>query len=88
MKKLRPTSSRSLRQRDLCLSTLAQYAEALDATLKASAVFDDEEVEIKDATGAIQRHRQPHGDGTPIVREGRAMLDLCVTRSDRPAPAR
>jgi transcriptional regulator with XRE-family HTH domain len=38
--------SRIERQRDLYLSTLAQYVEALGGTLKISAVFDDEEVEI------------------------------------------
>jgi DNA-binding XRE family transcriptional regulator len=38
--------SRIERQRDLYLSTCAQYVEALGGTLKISAVFDDEEVEI------------------------------------------
>lgn len=38
--------SRIERQRDLYLSTLAQYVAALGGTLKISAVFDDEEVEI------------------------------------------
>jgi DNA-binding XRE family transcriptional regulator len=38
--------SRIERQRDLYLSTLAHYVEALGGTLKISAVFDDEEVEI------------------------------------------
>ncbi len=38
--------SRIERQRDLYLSTLANYVEALGGTLKISAVFDDEEVEI------------------------------------------
>jgi len=45
--------SRIERQRDLYLSTLAQYVEALGGTLKISAVFDDEEVEI--GVGAISR---------------------------------
>jgi DNA-binding XRE family transcriptional regulator len=38
--------SRIERQHDLYLSTLAHYVEALGGTLKVSAVFDDEEVEI------------------------------------------
>jgi DNA-binding XRE family transcriptional regulator len=38
--------SRIERQRDLYLSTLAQYVEALGGKLKISAVFGDEEVEI------------------------------------------
>jgi DNA-binding XRE family transcriptional regulator len=38
--------SRIERQRDLYLSTLADYVAALGGTLKISAVFDDEEVEI------------------------------------------
>jgi DNA-binding XRE family transcriptional regulator len=38
--------SRIERQRDLYLSTLAQYVAALGGTLRISAVFDDEEVEI------------------------------------------
>ncbi len=38
--------SRIERQRDLYLSTLAQYVTALGGTLKVSAVFEDEEVEI------------------------------------------
>ena len=38
--------SRIERQRDLYLSTLADYIAALGGTLKISAVFDDEEVEI------------------------------------------
>ena len=41
-----PNVSRIERQRDLYLSTLASYIEALGGTLKLSAVFDDEEVEI------------------------------------------
>lgn len=49
--------SRIERQRDLYLSTLAQYVEALGGTLKVSAVFDDEEVEIGVATRAV-RHRR------------------------------
>jgi DNA-binding XRE family transcriptional regulator len=38
--------SRIERQHDLYLSTLAHYVTALGGTLKVSAVFDDEEVEI------------------------------------------
>jgi transcriptional regulator with XRE-family HTH domain len=38
--------SRIERQRDLYLSTLADYVGALGGTLKISAVFEDEEVEI------------------------------------------
>lgn len=38
--------SRIERQRDLYLSTLADYVTALGGTLKISAVFEDEEVEI------------------------------------------
>jgi DNA-binding XRE family transcriptional regulator len=38
--------SRIERQRDLYLSTLQQYVAALGGTLKISAVFEDEEVEI------------------------------------------
>jgi DNA-binding XRE family transcriptional regulator len=38
--------SRIERQRDLYLSTLAGYVAALGGTLKISAVFEDEEVEI------------------------------------------
>lgn len=38
--------SRIERQRDLYLSTLADYIAALGGTLKISAVFEDEEVEI------------------------------------------
>jgi DNA-binding XRE family transcriptional regulator len=38
--------SRVERQDDLYLSTLRHYVEALGGTLKVSAVFDDEEVEI------------------------------------------
>jgi hypothetical protein len=38
--------SRIERQRDLYLSTLAHYVAALGGTLRISAVFDDEEVEI------------------------------------------
>jgi transcriptional regulator with XRE-family HTH domain len=38
--------SRIERQRDLYLSTLAQYVAALGGTLRVSAVFDDQEVEI------------------------------------------
>lgn len=38
--------SRIERQGDLYLSTLAQYVAALGGTLRISAVFDDEEVEI------------------------------------------
>lgn len=49
--------SRIERQRDLYLSTLAQYVAALGGTLKVSAVFDDEEVEIGIATGAVRRRR-------------------------------
>jgi transcriptional regulator with XRE-family HTH domain len=49
--------SRIERQRDLYLSTLAQYIAALGGTLKVSAVFDDEEVEIEVATGTIRRRR-------------------------------
>lgn len=49
--------SRIERQRDLYLSTLAHYVEALGGTLKVSAVFDDEEVDIGIATGAVRRRR-------------------------------
>lgn len=49
--------SRIERQRDLYLSTLAQYVTALGGTLKLSAVFDDEEVEIAVATGTIRPRR-------------------------------
>jgi DNA-binding XRE family transcriptional regulator len=49
--------SRIERQRDLYLSTLAHYVAALGGTLKVSAVFDDEEVEIGVATGVIRRRR-------------------------------
>ena len=49
--------SRIERQRDLYLSTLAQYVAALGGTLKVSAVFDDEEVEIGIATGVVRRRR-------------------------------
>ncbi|MGH3430908.1 MAG: helix-turn-helix domain-containing protein [Mycobacteriales bacterium] len=49
--------SRIERQRDLYLSTLAQYVEALGGTLKVSAVFDDEEVEIAVAAEAVRRRR-------------------------------
>jgi tellurite resistance protein len=49
--------SRIERQRDLYLSTLAQYVEALGGTLKVSVVFDDGEVEIGVAAGARRRHR-------------------------------
>jgi DNA-binding XRE family transcriptional regulator len=38
--------SRIERQDDLYLSTLAHYVQALGGTLKVSAVFADEEVEI------------------------------------------
>jgi DNA-binding XRE family transcriptional regulator len=38
--------SRIERERDMYLSTLAQYVAALGGTLKVSAVFSDEEVEI------------------------------------------
>ena len=38
--------SRIERQQDLYLSTLSRYVAALGGTLKVSAVFDDEEVEI------------------------------------------
>jgi DNA-binding XRE family transcriptional regulator len=38
--------SRIERQRNLYLSTLAEYVEALGGSLKISAVFEDEEVEI------------------------------------------
>ena len=38
--------SRVERQRDVYLSTLAHYVAALGGTLRVSAVFDDEEVEI------------------------------------------
>ena len=38
--------SRIERQRDLYLSTLAHYVAALGGTLRVSAVFGDEEVEI------------------------------------------
>lgn len=38
--------SRIERQDDLYLSTLAHYVEALGGTLRVSAVFADEEVEI------------------------------------------
>jgi DNA-binding XRE family transcriptional regulator len=38
--------SRIEHQHDLYLSTLADYISALGGTLKISAVFDDEEVEI------------------------------------------
>jgi transcriptional regulator with XRE-family HTH domain len=47
--------SRIERQRDLYLSTLAQYVAALGGTLKVSAVFDDEEIEIGVATGTVRR---------------------------------
>ena len=50
--------SRIERQRDLYLSTLSQYITALGGTLKVSAVFDDEEVEIGVATGAGTRSRR------------------------------
>lgn len=50
--------SRIERQRDLYLSTLSQYITALGGTLKVSAVFDDEEVEIGVATGAVRRSRR------------------------------
>jgi transcriptional regulator with XRE-family HTH domain len=50
--------SRIERQRDLYLSTLAQYVAALGGTLKLSAVFEDEEVEIGVATGAVRRSRR------------------------------
>lgn len=49
--------SRIERQRDLYLSTLAQYVAALGGTLKVSAVFDDEEVEIGIATGVVRLRR-------------------------------
>src|SRR5579862_6023862 len=49
--------SRIERQHDLYLSTLAHYVAALGGTLKVSAVFDDEEVEIGVATGVIRRRR-------------------------------
>src|SRR5712691_11415487 len=49
--------SRIERQRDLYLSTLANYVAALGGTLKVSAVFDDGEVEIGVATGAVRRRR-------------------------------
>lgn len=38
--------SRIEHQRDLYLSTLASYIEALGGTLKLTAVFEDDEVEI------------------------------------------
>jgi tellurite resistance protein len=47
--------SRIERQGDLYLSTLASYIEALGGTLKLSAVFDDEEVEIGVAGTAASR---------------------------------
>ena len=47
--------SRIERQRDLYLSTLAHYVAALGGTLKISAVFDDEEIEIGVATGSVRR---------------------------------
>lgn len=49
--------SRIERQRDLYLSTLAQYVAALGGTLKVSAVFDDQEVEIEVGNTAIRRAR-------------------------------
>lgn len=51
--------SRIERQRDLYLSTLADYVTALGGTLKISAVFEDEEVEI--GVGALGGHRPAHG---------------------------
>jgi len=48
--------SRIERQRDLYLSTLAQYVEALGGTLRIAAVFDDEEVEI--GVGALADARR------------------------------
>jgi DNA-binding XRE family transcriptional regulator len=50
--------SRIERQRDLYLSTLAHYVAALGGTLKISAVFDDEEIEIGVATGSARRRPQ------------------------------
>jgi DNA-binding XRE family transcriptional regulator len=49
-----PNISRIERQRDLYLSTLAEYVEALGGTLRISAVFEDEEVEI--GVGALAGH--------------------------------
>jgi hypothetical protein len=49
--------SRIERQRDFYLSTLAQYVEALGGTLKVSAVFDDQEIDIDVPTGAARRRR-------------------------------
>jgi DNA-binding XRE family transcriptional regulator len=49
--------SRIERQRDLYLSTLAHYVEALGGKLKVSAVFDNEEVEIGVASDASPRRR-------------------------------
>jgi DNA-binding XRE family transcriptional regulator len=46
--------SRIERQRDLYLSTLADYVSALGGQLRVSAVFDDEEVDIGVGN---QRHR-------------------------------
>ena len=44
--------SRIERQRDLYLSTLAAYIEALGGTLKLSAAFDDDE-EVEIGLGAL-----------------------------------
>lgn len=49
--------SRIERQRDLYLSTLADYVAALGGTLKISAVFDDEEVEIGVGTNTVRGRR-------------------------------
>ena len=49
--------SRIERQRDLYLSTLAQYVAALGGTLKVSVVFDDGEVEIGVSADARRRRR-------------------------------
>lgn len=49
--------SRIERQRDLYLSTLAHYVAALGGTLKVSAVFDDQEVEIEVGNTAVHGGR-------------------------------
>lgn len=63
-----------LTMRNLYLSTLAQYVAALGGTLRISAVFDDEEVEIgvgsNDAAPslAIEDLRDPEGCRKPDLR--------------------